>query len=63
MKPILHPGAPFIEVQQLPAETLPFLLPSRYCESDRFTEMAAIAGARLRTRIRPMRGDCELYPR
>ena len=35
------PGAPFIEVQQLPAETLPFLLPSRYCESDRFTEMAA----------------------
>ena len=35
------PGAPFIEVQQLPDETLPFLLPSRYCESDRFTEMAA----------------------
>mgnify|MGYP001823405952 FL=1 len=35
------PGAPFIEVQQLPTETLPFLLPSRYCESDRFTEMAA----------------------
>ena len=35
------PGAPFVEVQQLPAETLPFLHPSRYCESDRFTEMAA----------------------
>lgn len=35
------PGAPFVEVQQLPAETLPFLLPSRFCESDRFTEMAA----------------------
>lgn len=34
-------GAPFIEVQQLPCDTLPFLLPSRYCESDRFTEMAA----------------------
>lgn len=34
-------GAPFIEVQQLPDETLPFLHPSRYCESDRFTEMAA----------------------
>ena len=33
-------GAPFVEVQQLPDETLPFLLPSRYCESDRFTEMA-----------------------
>lgn len=35
------PGAPFIEVQQLPDETLPSPLPSRYCESDRFTEMAA----------------------
>lgn len=33
-------GAPFVEVQQLPAETLPFLYPSRYCESDRFTDMA-----------------------
>ena len=35
------PGAPFVEVNQLPAETLPFLLPSRYCESDRFSEMAS----------------------
>lgn len=35
------PGAPFIEVQQLPDNTLPFLLPSRYCESDRFNQMAA----------------------
>lgn len=34
------PGAPFVEVQNLPHETLPFLYPSRYCESDRFTEMA-----------------------
>src|SRR5210317_1829208 len=34
------PGAPFVEVQQLPDETLPFLYPSRYCESARFTEMA-----------------------
>jgi transglutaminase-like putative cysteine protease len=33
-------GAPFIEVQYLPDEVLPFLYPSRYCESDRFTEMA-----------------------
>ena len=33
-------GAPFVEVQQLPDETLPFLYPSRYCESDRFSEMA-----------------------
>ena len=35
------PGAPFVEVQQLPEDTLPFLLPSRFCESDRFTQMAA----------------------
>jgi len=34
------PGVPFVEVQQLPDETLPFLHPSRFCESDRFTEMA-----------------------
>jgi len=42
------PGAPFIEVQQLPEETLPFLLPSRFCESDRFTQMSAslVAGKR-----------------
>jgi transglutaminase-like putative cysteine protease len=35
------PGAPFVEVQELPDDTLPFLLPSRYCESDRFNQMAA----------------------
>jgi len=35
------PGAHFVEVQKLPDETLPFLLPSRYCESDRFSQMAA----------------------
>ena len=34
------PGAPFIEVQNLPQETLPFLLPSRFCESDRFSQLA-----------------------
>ena len=34
------PGAPFVEVQFLPEEALPFLLPSRYCESDYFYEMA-----------------------
>ncbi|MDA1014868.1 MAG: transglutaminase family protein [Planctomycetota bacterium] len=34
-------GTHFVEVQQLPDETLPFLLPSRYCESDRFGRMAA----------------------
>lgn len=35
------PGAPFVEVQELPEETLPFLLPSRFCESDRFGQMAS----------------------
>jgi transglutaminase-like putative cysteine protease len=35
------PGASFIEVQNLPVETLPFLLPSRFCESDRCAEQAA----------------------
>jgi transglutaminase-like putative cysteine protease len=35
------PGAPFVEVQQLPDETLPFLLPSRYCESDRCAQLAS----------------------
>ncbi len=39
------PGAPFVEVQHLPDETLPFLLPSRYCESDRFTQMASSLAA------------------
>lgn len=34
-------GAPFVEVQQLPDETIPFLMPSRFCESDRFSQMAA----------------------
>ena len=35
------PGAAFVEVQQLPDETLPFLLPSRFCESDRFSDLAS----------------------
>lgn len=42
------PGAPFVEVQQLPDDTLPFLHPSRYCESDRCTQLASsiVAGYR-----------------
>jgi transglutaminase-like putative cysteine protease len=35
------PGAEFVEVQHLPEDVLPFLLPSRYCESDCFYEMAS----------------------
>lgn len=34
------PGAPFVEVQDLPDAVLSYLLPSRYCESDRFDQMA-----------------------
>ncbi|WP_455222970.1 transglutaminase domain-containing protein [Kaarinaea lacus] len=33
-------GAPFVEVQNLPDAVLSYLLPSRYCESDRFHQMA-----------------------
>ena len=34
------PGAPFTEVQTLPESVLAYLLPSRYCESDRFGNLA-----------------------
>jgi len=34
------PGAPFVEIQYLPDGVLSYLLPSRYCESDHFGEMA-----------------------
>jgi len=34
------PGAPFVEIQYLPDAVLSYLLPSRYCESDRFNLMA-----------------------
>jgi len=37
----IAPGAPFVEIQNLADDTIPFLLPSRYCESDRFNQMAA----------------------
>ena len=34
------PGQYFVEIQHLPNNVLPFLLPSRYCESDRFGDLA-----------------------
>lgn len=34
------PGAPFVEIQNLPDAVLSYLLPSRYCEADRFSQMA-----------------------
>ena len=33
-------GTPFVEIQNLPDPVLSYLLPSRYCESDRFHHMA-----------------------
>ena len=36
----IAPGACFVEIQYLPNKVLPFLLPSRYCESDRFGDLA-----------------------
>lgn len=34
------PGAPFVEIGNLPDSVLIYLLPSRYCESERFSQMA-----------------------
>ena len=34
------PGAPFVEIQNLPDAVLSYLLPSRYCESEQFGQMA-----------------------
>ncbi|NND30998.1 MAG: transglutaminase family protein [Saprospiraceae bacterium] len=36
----INPGAPLTEIQNLPYNVLSYLLPSRYCESDRFNELA-----------------------
>lgn len=35
-----QPGGYFVDVQNLPESVLKYLLPSRYCESDRFNVMA-----------------------
>ncbi|MGK0136690.1 MAG: transglutaminase-like putative cysteine protease [Algoriphagus sp.] len=40
--------APFIEIQNLPDEVLTYLLPSRYCESDRFGDLATMLTAKER---------------
>ena len=34
------PGVAFVEIPYLPDSVLSYLLPSRYCESDRFSQMA-----------------------
>jgi len=36
----MSPGALFVEIQNLPDAVLTYLLPSRYCESDRFGNLA-----------------------
>ncbi len=35
------PGAPFVLIQNLPDHVLTYLLPSRYCEAERFNEMTS----------------------
>ncbi len=44
---ITNPGAPFEDVQTLPDAVLTYLLPSRYCEADRFIDLGQeiVAGA------------------
>ncbi len=37
----VQPGAPFVPVQDLPDGVLQFLLPSRYCQSDRLENLAS----------------------
>lgn len=34
------PNSPFVDIQNLPDGMLNYLLPSRYCESDRFSDLA-----------------------
>ena len=43
------PGAPFVNVQDLPEQVLAYLVPTRYCESDRLGAAAKkiVSGARL----------------
>jgi transglutaminase-like putative cysteine protease len=36
----VQPGAPFVPIQEVPDGVLQFLLPSRYCQSDRLGELA-----------------------
>lgn len=35
----VRPGAPFEDVQNLPDQVLTYLLPTRYCESDKFIDL------------------------
>ncbi len=37
----VQPDAPYVPVQDLPEDVLQFLLPSRYCESDRLGDLAS----------------------
>lgn len=34
------PGAPFVDIQDLPDDVLQYLLPSRYCEAEHFGQLA-----------------------
>ncbi|MFI1770853.1 transglutaminase-like domain-containing protein [Thalassobellus citreus] len=41
----VSPDAYFVEIQNLPHNVLSYLLPSRYCESDRFSDLASLITA------------------
>ena len=41
----VKPGGEFVSVQNLPNDVLKYLLPSRYCKSDRFGELATQVSA------------------
>ena len=50
-KPQLPENGSLVEVPDLPNDVLVYLLPSRYCESDRFGEMASEIVRRKRIRL------------
>ena len=56
-------GAPFVEIQNLPDAVLSYLLPSRYCESDRFHQMASEITAGPGAGLRPGRGNRQVAAR
>ncbi len=39
------PGAPFVEIKNLPNDVLGYLLPSRYCPADHFSQMTTTIAA------------------
>jgi transglutaminase-like putative cysteine protease len=57
--PDTAPGAYFVEVQNLPDAVLSYLLPSRYCESDRFGDLARAITERMQPGYDQVRAICD----